>query len=182
MIRLITDRLIIRDHKIEDLSDYHILMSNRETLKYMHEVGTDSFELSKESLTDAIEQSKFDTDRERYFFGIFNKETKEYIGEVGFTILQTSPMGKKAELGYFILEKHWRKGYTYEAAKAVLSYALENCEIYKMISGCIAENVGSEKIMTRLGFTKEAHLKEHVYILDAWMDRVEYGLINTKYK
>ena len=172
-----TPRLIVRDHIIDDLDDYHNLISNPITMKYLFDVGTKDYEESTKSLKDAIEQSN-STNRKRYFFAIIKKDTNEYIGEVGFTILQTSPFGNKAELGYFIKKEFWNNGYTFEAAKAVLDFALANLKIHKMISGCILDNIHSEKIIKKLGFKKEAHLVKHVYLLDKWLDRVEYGLIN----
>lgn len=177
MIRLETDRLIIRDHSMEDIEGYHILMSDIDTLKYLIDLGTSNREESLESLQDAINQAS-DNNRERYFFGMFLKESGEYLGEIGFTILQRSPLGDKAELGYFIGKEFWGRGYTCEAAAAVLAYAFDTLGLYKMITGCIAENSGSENIMKKLGFTKEAYFKNHVYILDKWMDRVEYGMLN----
>lgn len=177
MIRIETDRLVIRDHIPGDIDDYHSLISDKDTLKYMLDIATSSYEQSKESLTDAVKQS-FTQKRERYFFSVNLKNTNQYVGEVGFTILQKSPLGSKAELGYFINKPLWNKGYTYEAAQAVLNFGFNELGIYKFISGCIADNKASENIIKKLGFNKEAHLINHVYILDEWRDRVEYGLIN----
>jgi hypothetical protein len=38
-----------------------------------------------------------------------NRNTKEYIGEIGHRATKETPFGKIVGMEYFIKEKHWRK-------------------------------------------------------------------------
>ena len=40
--------------------------------------------------------------------------------------------------------KYWGNGYTSEAAKRVLAFAFEENNVYRVTTGCLAENRGSE--------------------------------------
>lgn len=176
MIRLETERLIIRDHVMEDLKDHHRLMSDIEVMSYIQDIMTHSLEESKENLQFSIMESK-QVNRKCYFFAILEKESEKFVGSIGFTILDRSEGAGNAELGYFILRDFWGKGYTTEAAKAVIELGFETVQLHKITSGCNAENIGSENIMIKLGMEKEAHLKKHVLHNGEWKDRVTYGLL-----
>lgn len=175
MVRLETERLIIRDHISEDLENHHKLMSDPEIMTYIEDIMTTSLEDSQNNLKFSIVESK-KPNRTHYFFAIEEK-TGDYVGSIGFTIIEKNESGGNAELGYFILKSKWGNGYTSEAAKAVIEFAFQNIGLHKISSGCIAENKASENIMIKLGMTKEAHKVQHVLHKGVWKDRVEYGLI-----
>lgn len=176
MVRIETERLIIRDHIKDDLFKHHLLMSDPEIMTFIEDIQTHSLEASEDNLKFSIEESKKGDQRRCYFFAIIEKETNSLVGSTGFTILDKNETGGNAELGYFILKEFWGKGYTTEAARAVIDFGFNTLNLHKMTTGCILENVNSEKIMIKLGFTKEAHLVKHVLHKNIWKDRVEYAL------
>jgi len=171
----VTERLIIRDNIESDLEEHHRLMSDPEIMSYISDIQTHSYEESKKNLAFSIEESQ-SNERTCYFFAIINKNTSEYIGATGITVLEKNDTGCNVELGYFILKEHWGKGYTTEAAQAVIDFAFNQLKVHKISTGCVYENSGSENIMKKLGMTKEAHLTKHVLHKDQWKDRVEYAL------
>lgn len=181
MIILETSRLVIRDHIEDDIESLHKLLSDEETMYYLQEIRTKTLDESKQNLYEAIKESKLEN-RTKYFFAITMKETNEYIGEIGFTVKINSPHGKIVELGYFILPNYWGKGIVTEAAKEVIGYAFDKADVTKIETGCIKDNIGSEKIMKKLGMIKEAELKKHVLLYSKLYDRVEYRLLKEEWK
>lgn len=177
-MKIETSRLTIRDNIKSDLDEHHRLMSDSEIMSYIKDIQTYSLEESKENLDFSIKESQRGNDRKCYFFAIVDRITDMYIGSIGFTILEKNECGGNAELGYFILKEHWNKGYTTEAAEAVVKFAFEKVKLHKISTGCILENSNSEKIMNKLGMVKEAHLKLHVLHNGKWKDRVEYATFN----
>lgn len=174
MIRLETDRLVIRDHIESDLDNHHSLISDIEVMTYLQDIKTNSLEQSKENLTFSINESQ-SSERKCYFFLVELKGTFEFVGSIGFTITAQNELGGTAEMGYFILKKHWGNGYVTEAAKVVLDFAFKELSLHKIYSGCNAGNIASENIMKKLGMEKEGHLKSHVLHNGIWNDRVLYG-------
>lgn len=180
MIKIVTDRLIIRDHVENDLNDLHSLISNEKVMYYLPEIRTKNIEASKDNLENAIVEAKSSC-RKKYFFAIIDKTTEKYIGEIGFTKLIDADEGCVMELGYFINDDWWGQGIVSEAAKAVIDYAFSELNAIKIETGCIVDNVGSEKVMKKLGMTKEAHYIKHVLLDNKLFDRVEYRMMKEEW-
>jgi RimJ/RimL family protein N-acetyltransferase len=62
------------------------------------------------------------------------------------------------ELGYWLGEPYWNRGYASEAAFALRDYAFERLKLPRMVAGHYADNHASGRILTKIGFryTKEA--------------------------
>jgi len=181
MIELYTERLFIRDPIFNDLIDYHELISNDKTMLYWQDNKTKNIEETKNKLIFAIEQSKSNK-RKNYLFMIFKKNTNEYIGEVGYKIIEDTPFGKIVTLSYGIKEKLWKNGYTTEAVKRIIKFGFEENNVYRFMAGCLKENVGSEKVMIKCNLIKEAEFKELVPYNGILKDSVEYRLLKHEWK
>ena len=86
MVKLETERLIIRDNIEEDLNVMHGLMSNKEVNKYDSDFYSDSFDSSRAKLKNSIEEAG-KKDRRKFYFAIVEKESNEYVGQIGITIV-----------------------------------------------------------------------------------------------
>lgn len=181
MIEIRTKRLIIRDHILEDLNNLHNLLSNKKTMFYLPEIRTKSISESKENLMSAIEEVN-SANREKFFLAIIDEETNEYIGEIGIMKVLNCSEGNVMNLGYFIKESFWGRGIVTEAAEAIISYAFTNLKTFKIETGCIVNNKGSERVMQKLKMTKEADFKRHVLLEDKIYDRVEYRVMIEEWK
>lgn len=180
MLKIETNRLIIRDHIAEDLLPLHSLLSNEQAMYYIPDLRTENLKESNENLSVAINEAKLKV-REKYFFAIIMKETKEYVGDIGFTVMIDSSYGKVVNLGYFSLPKFWGKGVITEAADAVVDFAFNDAGVLKIETGCIKNNVGSERVMQKIGMIKEAELKMHVWFDNKLFDRLEYRILREEW-
>jgi len=181
MIQLFTDRLIIRDYVVEDLNNHHELLSDNIIMYYLQDIKTNNLEESKENLMTVLNDQK-SNDRKRYHFVIEKRTENEFIGGIGYTVMEDTPYGKLVHMGYFIKQDYWNKGYTTEALKKVIEFAFLENDVYRIHTGCIKENIYSEKIMQKCGFIKEAEFKEYVYHDGKFKDRVEYRLLKKEWK
>jgi len=181
MIELFSDRLIIRDLVIGDLENHHKLLSDKNIMYYLQDILTNNIEKSKANLNNAINDQN-SKERKYYFFVIENKDTKEFIGEIGYTVKNNTPYGKLVDMGYFIQKIHWNKGYTTEALKRVIEFAFEENNVYRIYTGCLKENMYSEKVMLKCGFIKEAEFKKYVFHDDKLKDRVAYRMLKNEWK
>jgi [ribosomal protein S5]-alanine N-acetyltransferase len=181
MINIETDRLIIRDHIEEDMDSLHNLLSDEKAMHYLSDIKTSTLDESKQNLYEAIKESHLEN-RTKYFFAIIEKATNNYIGEIGYTVVIDCPYGKVVNLGYFILPIHWGKGFVTEAARAVMDYAFTSGNVIKIETGCIKENVGSERVMKKVGMIKEAEFVKHVLLHSKLYDRVEYRLLKEEWE
>lgn len=181
MIIINSARLLIRDHVPDDLIPLHRLISHPTAMRYLPEIATQSLEESQRNLTVALSEAESD-ERERFFFAIIEKNSGQYIGEIGFTVEQRAAGGLVVNLGYFILPDWWGQGLVTEAAGKVMEFAFEECHVHKITTGCLKENAASERVMVKCGFKKEAEFKCNIWHENQWKDRVEYGLLKDEWR
>lgn len=60
----------------------------------------------------------------------------------------------EAEIGWIINKRYWRKGYAYEAATLLLDFCKKELNIHKFTAVCATENVGSYRVMEKLGMKR----------------------------
>ena len=181
MIQLTTKRLIIRDPLLTDIDGWHLLLSDAETMYYLQGVLTHSVEASRQNLEIAVEEAE-NTTRKKYFFAIENKDTGTFIGSIGYTVTQVTPLGKLVGLGYFILPNFHGKGYITEALNEVMRFAFVENDVYRISAGCLIENQASERVMKKCGLVKEAEYKFFTWHDGKMKDRVEYRLLRDEWQ
>jgi ribosomal-protein-alanine N-acetyltransferase len=180
MVHLKTKRLIIRDPQHTDINGYHKLLSDGDAMYFLQDIKTNSLEESQNNLDIAINEANSEN-RTKYFLVIENKETGDFIGSVGYTVLSENPVGKVVEVGYFILPEFHGKGYVTEALREVIRFAFEDGGVYRLNIGCLAENHTSERVIQKCGFIKEAEFKSFVWHDGQMKDRVEYRLLRDEW-
>ena len=181
MIQLQTSRLIIRDPLITDLVGWHSLISNPKTMFYLQDIMTRSKDESLRNLEVAISEAQSPS-RTKYFFVIEHGKSGTFIGNIGYTILQRIPLGNIVEMGYFLLPGYQGQGYATEALTKVVQFAFEEGNVFRIATGCLKENVGSEKVMIKCGFIKEAELKSYIWHDGEMKDRVLYRLLKSEWE
>lgn len=181
MVKLETERLIIRDYEETDLDEVHVLFTDEEVMFYMPDIKTNDLFESKKTLFQSIMESRI-PNRKKYYFAIIMKDTGKYIGEIGFSVILQCDEGKVVNLGYFIFKDFWGCGIVTEAAKAVINYAFNETDVIKIETGCLKENAGSEKVMIKLGMIIEADYLKHTLFNGKLHARLEYRLLKEEWE
>lgn len=180
MIYLETDRLILRDYATGDLDDYYILKTDDQTMYYMQDIKLDSVESAKEDFANVMKDMA-SNERKFYFLRMELKETHDQVGSIGYTVTDITPVGKLVHMGYFTLPRFWGNGYTTEALKKVIEYAFTTDNVYRITTGCLAENIGSERVMQKCGMIKEAEHVDYEWHDGKMKTRLEYRLLKTEW-
>lgn len=71
-----------------------------------------------------------------------------FIGVVGFTFLPD----KDPELGYWLGEEHWGRGYMSEAVKALVNAAFAQPEFTRLRARALSSNAASLNVLRKAGF------------------------------
>ena len=181
MIYLETERLVLRDYREDDFKDYYRLKADSQTMYYLQDIQLFTEEEAREDfhmvLNDMIKP-----DRKFYFMHIELKESQEQVGSVGYTVIDDTPRGKIVHAGYFIYPKFWGKGYTTEAFKRVLKFAFSDNNVYRVSTGCLSENVGSERVMQKCGLIKEAEHIDYEWHDGKMKTRLEYRMLKSEWQ
>ena len=68
-----------------------------------------------------------------------------------------------------------------EAVQKVLEFAFTKDNVYSVTTGCLAENIGSERVMQKSGFIKEAEHIDYEWHDDRMKTRLEYRLLKAEW-
>jgi ribosomal-protein-alanine N-acetyltransferase len=88
-----------------------------------------------------------------------------------------------AELAYAIAPSLWGQGLATEAASAVLDHAFATLGLHKIFAAVVEANVGSIRVLEKLGMLPEGRLREQVRIHDGTVaDVLNYGVLREEWE
>lgn len=91
-------------------------------------------------------------------FGIALKSSpQKIIGTVG--CFWISKPYQTMELGYALAESYWNKGIATEASRTILDFVFKNYAVRRIQAPCRIENIGSKRVMEKLGMKFEGILR-----------------------
>ncbi|GLL06909.1 GNAT family N-acetyltransferase [Dactylosporangium matsuzakiense] len=89
---------------------------------------------------------------------------------------------RSGELGYALRRDDWGKGYATEATKLMITFGFKVLRLHRIQAACGPDNRASQRLLTRLGFTPEGRLRDHVFTNDAWRDSLLYSLLEHEWR
>ena len=95
-----------------------------------------------------------------------------FIGDVSITSIKLNETG---EIAYYFNPLYWKKGYAYEACKAVVNYGFEQLKLEYITAQIDEANTDSRKLVERLGFELKA-LQKNVELYGRITNKCEYIL------
>lgn len=85
----------------------------------------------------------------------------------------------RAEIGYLLGRAHWGAGYMQEAAAAMVDYAFGTAGLRRLEAEIDPRNEASARLLERVGFVKEGHLRERWATKGEVSDSGLYGLLRS---
>ncbi|MEI7890859.1 MAG: GNAT family protein [bacterium] len=82
----------------------------------------------------------------------------EVVGAVGAHHVE---LGHKAELGYWLAEKHWGKGIMPEAAKKFLTHIFSKFKLHRVCAYAYVQNKNSMKVLEKIGMQFEGICRKY---------------------
>jgi RimJ/RimL family protein N-acetyltransferase len=114
----------------------------------------------------------------QYTFGIYLESTDEFIGGIG---LHLQRRYDRAEIGYWVAEPFWNKGYCSEATGLILDYGFKKLKLHKIIATHLVSNLASGKVMINNGMIKESELKDHYKKDKEYRSVIQYRMTKDEY-
>lgn len=174
-MQLETDRLIIREFRIEDAAAVHLYASNPLVAKYMI-WGPNTEQETADFFDRTIEMQKQEP-RCDYEVAVVHKQDGMVIGGCGIHV--SDPL--QAEIGYCFNPLYWGQGYASEAAAAILRFGFLELGLHRIYATCRPENIGSAKVMQKVGMKYEGHLRGHMRHKGKWHDSYQYSILEHEY-
>jgi ribosomal-protein-alanine N-acetyltransferase len=173
--QLETERLILRKMRKDDARDLYAYASDpdvaRHTLWNAHRSLLDS----QRFLEAVIEQYK---SKEVTNWGIEHKADRKFIGTCGF--VYWNPDHRRAEIGYALSKSYWNQGIMSEAAHAVMQFGFKKMLLNRLEARCNVENIGSERVMQKIGMTYEGTIREQLLIRGKFEDVKLYSILRSE--
>ena len=86
------------------------------------------------------------------------------------------------ELGYYIGEDYWGKGYATSAVKQVCQYVFEHSDIIRIFAEPFAYNTASCRVLEKAGFIYEGTLHKNAIKNGQVQDMKMYALLRKELK
>lgn len=92
---------------------------------------------------------------------IERKDSKEIIGDIGFHGMPDE--NGEVEIGYGLVESERRKGFGFEAARAIMDFAIGHEAVKVIKADCLIDNIPSIRILEKLGMKEVKRDSKLIY-------------------
>ncbi|MEM7247646.1 MAG: GNAT family N-acetyltransferase [Acidobacteriota bacterium] len=142
-----TDRLRLREFTLADTAFTLELINEPAWHEFIGDRGLRTEDGAQEYLEQAILGSY-----QRHGFGLYHVALSVDDTPVGMCGLVRRDVLDAPDLGFAILERHWRRGYAFEASAAVLAHAREQLGLDPILAVTNRANARSIALLEKLGF------------------------------
>jgi len=172
------DRLVISPITMLDLEKIHALHSLPETDQFNTLGIPESQEETKSIIQDWVEKNTNGLYR-NFVFKIESKKTKNFIGLIAINL--GTEKFKNAEVWYKLLPDFWKQGYATEALKRILEFGFNTLELHRIEAGCAVENMGSIRVLEKVGMTREGRKRKVLPLKTGWTDNYSFAILEEDF-
>lgn len=166
-----TERLVLRELRADDDRALHPLFADPEMMRYWGEPH-DSLAATTAMVNRIIEAYWAQAGIE---WAVTLRDGGELIGKVCHHRLIKAHF--RSEIGYILARPHWGHGYVHEALRAIIAFGFDTLKLHSIEAQLDPNNVRSARVLERLGFVKEAHLRENYFVHGGFVDTAIYSLL-----
>ena len=149
-----TKRLILREIKIKDAAFILRLVNEPSFVANIGDKGVKNIDDVERFI-----RYGYWTNQKHPGYGMFLVERREGrvpIGGCGLLYRNTLDL---TDVGFALLPEYWGHGFAYEAAQAIIKYGRLTLEIKKIVGLTTEDNLGSIKLLKKLGMDLEKVVK-----------------------
>lgn len=154
--QLETQRLILRELKLDDAEDVFAIYKDPAVMRY----ALDNAHLT---ITESRILVRFFAEEYRYrnliWWGMVHKKERKVIGMLG--LWNINARQETAELGFDTSSSYWRQGYTTEAIYQILDFGYHTLGLQMVYAKTVPENEPSAKLLAKVGFIEQGILPPH---------------------
>ena len=171
-----TKRLIIRRFKMEDAFDIYESCNDFEVAKTTLGIPWPyTIEMAEGWIGKLGPREEAGSS---YEFAICLKENpNKIIGCIALT--DVNPKAKRAEMGYWVNRKHWRKGIATEAAKFMINFGFDTLGLHSIIARYFDINPASGRVMEKSGMKYVGTIRDHEFRFDKYYNVGYYEILES---
>jgi ribosomal-protein-alanine N-acetyltransferase len=177
-----SQRLCFRFFTMEDFHLFYSVFSNETVMRYAWIDELKSEEDAWPFFEGFINNNDKANKNNSYAFAVYSIEDGCFIGFADIQIHSSNKAGGCGEIGYFLLPEYWGRGFATELADTMIEFGFTKLGMHKISARCDSYNRNSERIMKKVGMTKEGELRKVRFKRGAWDDEKHYGILLDEWK
>jgi len=155
MIVLETERLVLSHLSPETDVEFILQLLNEPSfVRYIGDKNVRTREDAQAYLVEGPVKSY-----EQKGFGLYKVELKESGQPIGISGLIKRDTLPNPDIGFAFLPKYWNKGYAFESAAAVMSYARDVLQLDRVLAITTPDNEASAKLLGKIGLRFDRLIK-----------------------
>ncbi len=171
-VRLETPRLLLREFVEDDWRAARAWDEDAEVARYLPYDAPDEAE-TRARLAKALARQA-ERPRRTFEFAITVKATAEVIGRM--LLLVERPENGDAMIGFVLRRDRWGQGYVTEAVRATLDFGFDALGLSRIYGDADPRNVGSCRVMAKVGMRREATLLKTWWLKGEWCDSAIFAI------
>lgn len=168
-----TERLILRPLQLTDLDDLYEYAQDPAVYQPGMWQPYESYTEAKNHL-EILLSHYFDG---LLWWAIEHKDDRKMIGRVELSHVDRDD--KHAIIGYALNRNYWRQGMMTEAVNRVIKYTFDTMKLNRIQAYVLTDNTQSYKLLEKIGFKQEGHLRDYSQVKGYPEDVYIYGLIKS---
>jgi len=168
-----TDRLLLREFRISDEPDIHEYACDPEVVRFT-DWGPNTRDITQSVLRRWLKEQEHGLEHS-VTLAIELKTEKRLIGSIRIDVRDERT--RTADFGYSLNRRYWNQGYTTEAAHALIDVAVRRIGLRRVWATCDTRNIGSYRVMEKLGMRREATFHKDVLQKGEWRDSYLYAIL-----
>ncbi|HEA28986.1 MAG TPA: N-acetyltransferase [Leeuwenhoekiella sp.] len=173
---LSTSRLTLQRIAESDLKNIHELHSLPETDQY-NTLGIPKNIDETKTIVESWVAGNSDNKQTHFTFKVELNSSRQFIGLIAINL--GKPKFKNAEIWYKFHSDFWGKGYATEAVNKILDFGFNELHLHRIGAGCAVNNLGSIKVLEKVGMTREGQKRQVLPLKGGWSDNFEYAILDT---
>jgi ribosomal-protein-alanine N-acetyltransferase len=161
-MELRTERLVIREFRLDDEPAVHHYGSDEEVTRYLTwgpNSPTDTTAYLKRVALEAGREP-----RTSFTLAVATLEG-ELIGVANLAITGEASTG---ELGYVLSRESWGHGYATEVARRLINFGFDDLGLRRITATCHPDNLASARVLEKTGMHPEGIIRDHRQVLGEW--------------
>ena len=170
-MELRTERLVIREFRLDDEPAAHHYGSDEEVTRYLTwgpNSPTDTTAYLKRVAREAAREP-----RTSFTLAVATLDD-ELIGAANLTITDAKSTG---ELGYVLARDQWGHGYATEVARRLIVFGFDELGLRRITATCHPDNFASARVLEKAGMRIERTIRDHLRVRGGWRDSRVFAIV-----
>ncbi|PRY41290.1 GNAT family N-acetyltransferase [Umezawaea tangerina] len=173
-IRLVGDRLVLREFADTDLDAVHSFAADPLVTRYT-DFGPNSLDDTRAFLAEATSQVTT-PGRTHFALAATLADSGELIGSVAIGV--TSARHRQGEFGFVFHRGFWSRGYATETGALLLRFGFDHLRLRRVSATCHPDNHASARVLEKVGLRFEGRMRSHLFVRGSWRDSLLYAAVD----